>query len=667
MDLAERTRSRGRVRRGHVHQGHAHQGHVHQGYAHRGHAHRGRIALAATALTAAAVLAVAPGASGASGAPGPEAATATPVKHVVVIFDENVSFDHYFGTYPKAANTDGTRFTAAPGTPAPVNLLSDGSRLLTHNPNQYQPRRLSPSQALTCDQNHSYTPEQQAYDGGAMDQFVQHTSSDKCSGLYGSPGLTMDYFDGNTVTALWNYAQNYTLGDNSFGDVFGPSTPGALGLVSGQTHGGVSIDPKTGEQVPVERSTTVRSPDPTTGVGTVVTDPDPAYDDCSDNNHTASGQLTAMRGRNVGDLLNDKGVTWGWFQGGFAPTSSPGGTAVCGATHANVGGNASVDYSPHHEPFQYYESTANPHHLPPTSAAMIGRQDRANHQYDLTDFDTALAAGNLPAVSFLKAAEYQDGHAGYSDPLDEQHFLVREINAVQRSPQWASTAVIVAYDDSDGWYDQVAAAITNGSTDAGADTAMCADGPPAAGGYLDRCGPGPRLPLLVVSPYTRRDHVEHALTTQSSVLRFIEDNWGTGRIGDGSFDATAHPLDPMFDFARPQQRAVLLNADGSVAKTVPVRVTPGRRTPLPEGASGGTASGTTTGTSSGTTTGTSSGTSRGAASAADATTAGPGTGAPAASGPGARLTGTEIAGGSALVVLLAAAGGTWLLLRHRRT
>ncbi|MEE4541206.1 alkaline phosphatase family protein [Streptomyces sp. V4-01] len=535
-------------------------------------------ALAATALAAAAALGVPAGAVAAPAGHGP-ARTASPIRHIVVLFDENISFDHYFGTYPKAANTDGTRFTAGPGTPAPVNLLSHGGRLLTHNPNQYQPHRLSPSQALTCDQNHSYTPEQKAYHDGAMDRFVQNTGNDRCSGQYGSPGLTMDYFDGNTVTALWNYAQNYALSDNSFDDVFGPSTPGALDLVSGNTHGGVTVDSTTGRQLPPDASNTVGSPDPVTGVGTVHADSDPAYDDCSDGNHTATDHLTAMKGRTIGDLLDARGVSWGWFQGGFAPTSrGAGGAAVCGATHANIGGAASVDYSPHHEPFQYYRSTANPHHLPPTSTAMIGHQDRANHQYDLADFDRALAAGALPAVSYLKAASYQDGHAGYSDPLDEQDFLTTHINAIEKSAQWPSTAIVVAYDDSDGWYDQVMAPIGNGSTDAGADTAMCRRGPAAAGGYLDRCGPGPRLPLLVISPYARAGRVDHTRTGQSSVLRFIEDNWGTGRIGDASFDADAGSLAGMFDFARPQQRAVLLAADGSVAATVPVRVPPGRMT-----------------------------------------------------------------------------------------
>src|SRR5580693_9831714 len=86
--------------------------------------------------------------------------TRTPIKHLVVLFDENESFDHYFGTYPFAANTDGSKFYAKRGTPR-VNGLT--TSLLKHNPNSYNPERLSYEQALTCDQNHGYLPEQQAF------------------------------------------------------------------------------------------------------------------------------------------------------------------------------------------------------------------------------------------------------------------------------------------------------------------------------------------------------------------------------------------------------------------------------------------------------------------------------------------------------------------------
>jgi len=490
--------------------------------------------------------------------------TSTPIKHVVVIFGENISFDHYFGTYPNAANTDGTPFTAAHGTPK-VNGLD--KKLLTDNPNAYNPKRLTPQQALTCDQNHNYGAEQAAFNGGKMDKFVEKTETDKCTGqpiLFGEPGLVMDYYDGNTVTGLWNYAQHYAMSDNSFNTVFGPSTPGALDLISGNTHGGQAVDPVTHE--PVSDAYAVQSPD-ANGVGTVINDPDPAWDDCSDKNHTSKDNLATMQGRNVGDLLNQRHVTWGWFQGGFRPTSSANGYAVCGRTHTNVGGNAVVDYSPHHEPFQYYPSTSNPKHLPPSSVQAIGQTDRANHQYDISDFDAALQAGSMPAVSFLKAPEYQDGHAGYSDPLDEQQFVVGEINRIQQSPDWKSTAIVLAYDDSDGWYDHQKSPIVNGSHDASQDQAVCTAKATTVGKYADRCGYGPRLPLLVVSPFSKVNHVDHTLTDQTSVLKFIEDNWFTGRVGDSSFDSRAGSLNGMFDFWWPHARKVTLDPKtGAVAK-----------------------------------------------------------------------------------------------------
>ena len=488
--------------------------------------------------------------------PAAQARTTTPIKHVVVLFDENISFDHYFGTYPKAANTDGTPFHARRHTPRVHGLTR---HLLRHNPNRYNPNRLSHDHALTCDQDHTYGHEQKAFNRGKMDRFVEETGHDTCTGqpiLYGEPGLVMDYFDGNTVTAMWNYAQHYSLNDNSYGSAFGPSTPGAIELVSGQTHGVYAIDPDTREKV--TDPSVVSSPD-SDGIGTMINDPQPAFDDCANENRTADGNLAVLTSRNIGDLLTRERVTWGWFEGGFRPTSHKDGYAVCGATHANIGGVAQQDYLPHHEPFQYYESTANPKHLAPTSVAAIGGSDRANHQYGLADFDAALKAGHLPSVSFLKAPASQDGHAGYSDPLDEQRFLVDHVNEIQRSPQWRSTAIIIAYDDSDGWYDHRFAGVVNGSKDpAQDDPALCGHAH-AARGYQDRCGYGPRLPLLVISPYAKTNHVDHTRTEQTSVTRFIEDNWRLGRLGDGSFDARAGSLAGMFDFRHPHAHRLILD------------------------------------------------------------------------------------------------------------
>jgi phospholipase C len=363
----------------------------------------------------------------------------------------------------------------------------------------------------------------------------------------------MDYYDGNTVTAMWNYAQHFAMSDNSFGTTFGPSAPGALNLVAGQTWGAISTDP-------AHDTYGVVNPD-SNGIGTVINDPDPTYDDCSTKKYPTVSMAT---GQNVGELLTAKGITWGWFEGGFKPTShNTDGTAVCGSQHANVGGAMIGDYIPHHEPFQYYKSTANPHHLPPSSVAMIGHQDQANHQYDLSDFWAAVDAGNMPAVSFLKAAGYQDGHAGYSDPLDEQQFLVQTINRLENSPEWKSTAVIIAYDDSDGWYDHVMGPIVTQSGDAGHDALLGASGlcgTEVDGVHQDRCGYGPRLPLMVVSPWAKVNFVDHSVTDQSSILRFIEDNWGLGHLGDQSADAKAGTLDHMFNFhARRPDPPLFLN------------------------------------------------------------------------------------------------------------
>jgi phospholipase C len=494
-----------------------------------------------------------------------ETATATPIHHLVVIFQENVSFDHYFGTYPNAANIDGQPFFAQPGTPAVNGLRPE---FLFRNPNSMQPVRLGgPGQQVTCDQDHEYSNEQQAFNGGAMDRFVEYTEGNNCDPTsFNPPGLVMDYYDGNTVTALWNYAQRYAMSDNFYNTTFGPSALGAINLVSGQTHGVVTkFTPGGGfpDHYVIDNAGNTQ--------GTLIHDSQPYGDDCSDRDQV---QFSAAN-KNIGDLLNAKGVTWGFFQGGFKPTATtPDGTAVCGATHnigAVLGGTGTSgaqpygtkpDYIPHHEPFQYYPSTANPHHRPPSSTEMIGRTDQANHQYDLSNFWAAADAGNLPAVSYLKAAASQDGHAAYSDPLDEQQFLVESINHLQRLPEWPDTAVVIAYDDSDGWYDHQPSPIVSASAtpeDALNGPGVCGDPAAAAAPYQGRCGYGPRLPLLVISPYARTNFVDHTLTDQTSILRFIEDNWRTGRIGDHSFDQRAGALDAVFDFTAPTGPPLTLN------------------------------------------------------------------------------------------------------------
>jgi phospholipase C len=562
--------------------------------------------------------------------------TETPIKHVVVIFGENISFDHYFGTYPFSENPKvqpaEPRFVASDDTPSANTLLSAG--LLMNNPNLLQPYRLMRSEAFTCDMDHDYTDEQKAVDGGLMDKFVQATS-DIGLGCRSDGSTVMAYFDGNTVTALWSYAQRFAMDDNSFGSMFGPSTVGAINLASGQTGNAVIA-------LTFSHGAIATTSQPVTITG----DPDPALDDCgADKGGTKTGEGTVqVSGKNIGDLLSAKHVTWGWFQGGFAPTVEATATtpAVCGSFHIahqytppgasepvlivpnpspiNGGTTPSTDihvvttdYVPHHEPFQYYASTRNPHHLRPSpdNPSQIGKSDQANHQYDINDFFHALYNGNLPAVSYLKAPKYQNAHPSNSDPLLEQVFLVNVLNALQKSPFWRETAVIINYDDSDGWYDHTIGPVVNHSTNNGmtdpnipgiggdnndtnandsfiptlplststvpanagniATSGVCGPtsvgAPPGAG----RCGYGPRLPFIVISPWAKTNFIDHTVTDQTSSLRFIEANWNLGFIdgttlqpgqplGSFSFDQFAGSILGMFDFDnRPNLSPLILD------------------------------------------------------------------------------------------------------------
>ncbi|HVZ16003.1 MAG TPA: alkaline phosphatase family protein [Terriglobales bacterium] len=493
--------------------------------------------------------------------------TATPIKHLVVIFQENVSFDHYFGTYPNALNPNGEpQFFARPNTPT-VNGLSGA--LLNNNPNlnpangngATNPFRLDRTQAATADQNHNYGPEQAAYHFGLMDLFPISV------GTAGPPpnappqivltkGLNLGYYDGNTVTALWNYAQYFAMSDNSYDTTFGPSTPGLMNLVSGQTNGVAHVINGTGSET-----------DGGNGTLTVIGDPDPIDDVCS----APSRNQVQMQSRNIGDMLNDAGITWGSFMGGFDLTIvNPNGTTGCLRSTTSAYTGTIGDYVPHHAFFQYWASTANPQHTRPQNVVEIGHDGPANHNYDMNDFYAAVKNGNLPAVSFLKAQAYQDGHAGNSDPIDEQTFIVNVLNTLQQSPDWSSTAVVILYDDSDGWYDHVTSPIVNQSNspaDMLTGPGACGDGSNALAGpdptnphAQGRCGYGPRQPLVIVSPWARENFVDHTVTDQTSVIRFIEDNWLSGkRIGQGSYDVLANSISQMFDFNHLRSDRLFLN------------------------------------------------------------------------------------------------------------
>ena len=323
-----------------------------------------------------------------------------------------------------------------------------------------------------------------------------------------TPAIVMAYYDGNTVTALWNYAQHFAMSDSALRHHVRP------------------VHDRRDQ--PRQRATpTASAPPARVENGTMIANSQPA-------STTAARRRRGHDERqNIGDLMNAAGVTWGWFAGGFRPTvGANGATRSAPARTRTPPAATSRDYLPHHMPFQYYASTANPHHLPPTSVAKIGTTDQANHQYDLTDFDAALAAGNLPQVSFLKAVGVRGRAPGLLGPArraalhrahDQRAAGARRSGT--RRPSSSPTTTPTAGTTTSMPTDPAGLRHAERRARRRRHVRPAAGRPATTAG---RCGPGPRLPLLVVSPYARRTSSTTRMTEQASITRFIEDNWGLG-------------------------------------------------------------------------------------------------------------------------------------------
>ena len=193
--------------------------------------------------------------------------------------------------------------------------------------------------------------------------------------------------------------------------------------------------------------------------------------------------------------MSDAGVSWAWYAGGWNDA---------------LAGNPAPTFEFHHQPFVYFEQFAD------------GTPAKAEHLKDEDDFVASLGNGSLPEVSFIKPVGEYDEHAGYSTVLSSEQHTADLIEQIKNTSYWEDTAIIVTYDDFGGWYDHV---------------------PPPV---VDRWGPGGRVPMLLISPYARKEFVDHTLYDTTSILKFIEWRYGlqplTGR------DAGANNLLAAFDF-----------------------------------------------------------------------------------------------------------------------
>jgi phospholipase C len=190
----------------------------------------------------------------------------------------------------------------------------------------------------------------------------------------------------------------------------------------------------------------------------------------------------------IGDALSAHHITWGYFGEGYN------------------GGHPGPNYCPICDPMQY------------SSSIMTNPALRANTQHGLNDFDRMASDGTLPAVSFLKPGD-DDGHAGYSTLAAFEQFVTHAVTEVENNPSlWRSTAIFVTFDEGGGYYDS---------------------------GYVQPIsffGDGTRIPMVVVSPYTKPGYISHTYTDHVSILKFIERNWRLQPLSSRSLDNLPNPV-----------------------------------------------------------------------------------------------------------------------------
>jgi acid phosphatase len=484
------------------------------------------------------------------------------IKHIVVIYQENWSFDSLYGLFPganglaqsspKSLNqTDRFDQPLSAQTGQPFSLVSGSLKLTTPPPpinngqidtrfapglNTLLPYNVLKNSTLmpndtTGDLVHRFWHEQSQINGGAMDWFV--TWSD-------NPGLTMSYFDATNMPEGL-LAQKYTLADNFFHAAFGgsflnhqflisaaapvyPNAPAGM-LAVLDTDGQLLVNPATGKIVHDGTITPIG--------GMSFTVPGTTFDKNYAVNTIFSANLVptfstvgstallpSLNDSNpsdttrpfiptIGDRLSAKDISWKWYSGGWDDALAS--TASNPANNGVVPKNAPVAplFQWHHQPFAYYDNYAPFKNggRNPVSAA---------HLQDENDFFRDLKTESLPAVAFIKALGPDNEHPGYAGLLQGQQHVADIVGAVKDSDYWGNTLIIVTYDEHGGRWDHVT--------------------PPVTGIW----GDGTRVPGIIIGPLAKHSFVDHTQYDTLSILKTIEERFGLEPLS--ALDAQATSL-----------------------------------------------------------------------------------------------------------------------------
>ena len=424
------------------------------------------------------------------------------IKHFVVIYMENHSFDNLYGEFPGAEGTASVDAGAAnvvqvddngvPYATLPPPMLGGkpDPRFPSSLPNapfsieQYVPANMAPPDLV-----HKFYAEQRQINGGSMNRFAAVSDA---------KGLVMGTYRTMNLPVAQE-AKKWTVCDRFHHAAFGGSFLNHFWLIAARTpefmnapdgmknrldDAGAPVGKElavTPDGFVVNTSFSANTPHPYFSVDPAALVPDQTFD-------------------TIGDRLSDKGLDWAWYAGGWEDAQLSGDAAAEGA------------FQYHHQPFVYFAKYAD------------GTPAKAKHLKDEKEFLALATSGGLPAVSFVKPKGIDNEHPGYADVLRGDQHALELIKAVQGGPDWKDTVIIVTYDEHGGFWDHVA--------------------PPK----VDRWGPGSRVPAIVLSPFARRGFVDHTVYDTTSILATIEHRFALAPLGER--DKNARDLTPAFDFSQ---------------------------------------------------------------------------------------------------------------------
>lgn len=409
------------------------------------------------------------------------------INHIIVIYLENHSFDNLYGLFPGANGLAQAAYaslqTSGDGKPYTALPPVKDARFPADLPNRPFPiDQYVSANEKIDDLVHRFYQNQAQINGGRNDRFAA---------ISDAGGLVMGYYDGKKLP-LWQYAKKYTLADNFYQGAFGGSFLNHFWLVCACTPR--YLDAPEEVRVLLNAQGQLIKDGAVTPDGYAVNTLQPT------NPPYRAGTLPAKRlplqeAPSIGDRLSEKGISWAWYSGGWNDA---------------VSGHADKEFQYHHQPFGYFRNFTE------------GSQGRLQHLKDESDFIASIQSGDLPAVSFYKPLGALNEHPGYADVLSGDQHVAEIINRIEHSKLWKDSVIIVTYDENGGFWDHAA--------------------PP----IKDRWGPGTRVPTLIVSPYAKRNFVDHTEYDTTSILKFIETRYGLKPLG--SRDASANNLTNALEF-----------------------------------------------------------------------------------------------------------------------